>query len=172
MEVSAVLDTLAERRLIRIAGRRESVGRPLLYGTTPEFLKAFGLRASSRTCPRLSPSRRRRHNHSPKAPMRRSTTDMTELRRDPVIGRWVIISTDRGEEAIRFRPGSQKPASVNSAPFALATRTKHRPSCLPITIPAARKTPPDGGCASSRTNFRCFKLRGRSAARAKACTTR
>jgi segregation and condensation protein B len=44
VEVSAVLDTLAERRLIRIAGRRESVGRPLLYGTTPDFLKAFGLK--------------------------------------------------------------------------------------------------------------------------------
>ncbi len=43
VEVSAVLDTLAERRLIRIAGRKETVGRPLLYGTTPDFLKAFGL---------------------------------------------------------------------------------------------------------------------------------
>src|SRR5882724_12061098 len=43
VEVSAVLDTLVERRLVRIAGRRETVGRPILYGTTPEFLKAFGL---------------------------------------------------------------------------------------------------------------------------------
>jgi segregation and condensation protein B len=44
VEVSAVLDTLVERRLVRIAGRRESVGRPLLYGTTPDFLKSFGLK--------------------------------------------------------------------------------------------------------------------------------
>ena len=43
VEVAAVLDTLVERRLAKIAGRRESVGRPILYGTTPEFLKAFGL---------------------------------------------------------------------------------------------------------------------------------
>ncbi len=43
VEVSAVLDTLVERRLVRIAGRRETVGRPILYGTTPDFLKAFGL---------------------------------------------------------------------------------------------------------------------------------
>jgi len=43
VEVSAVLDTLVERRLAKIAGRRESVGRPILYGTTTEFLKAFGL---------------------------------------------------------------------------------------------------------------------------------
>ena len=44
VEVSAVLDTLVERRLVQIAGRRESVGRPLLYGTTPDFLKSFGLK--------------------------------------------------------------------------------------------------------------------------------
>lgn len=44
VEVTAVLDTLVERKLARIAGRRESIGRPLLYGTTPEFLKAFGLK--------------------------------------------------------------------------------------------------------------------------------
>ncbi len=44
VEVSAVLDTLLERRLVRIAGRKETVGRPLLYGTTPDFLKSFSLK--------------------------------------------------------------------------------------------------------------------------------
>lgn len=44
VEVTAVLDTLVERKLVKIAGRKETIGRPLLYGTTPEFLKAFGLR--------------------------------------------------------------------------------------------------------------------------------
>lgn len=44
VEVSAVLDTLTERRLVRIAGRKETVGRPLLYATTPDFLKSFGLK--------------------------------------------------------------------------------------------------------------------------------
>lgn len=39
-----VLDNLLERRLVRIAGRRESPGRPFLYETTREFLVAFGLR--------------------------------------------------------------------------------------------------------------------------------
>ena len=40
----AVLDNLLERRMIRIAGRKESPGRPFLYETTREFLVAFGLR--------------------------------------------------------------------------------------------------------------------------------
>ncbi|HVC63901.1 MAG TPA: SMC-Scp complex subunit ScpB [Candidatus Dormibacteraeota bacterium] len=40
----AVLDNLLERRMIRIAGRKDSPGRPFLYETTREFLVAFGLR--------------------------------------------------------------------------------------------------------------------------------
>jgi segregation and condensation protein B len=38
-----VLRSLMERRLVRIAGRAEEVGRPMLYGTTKEFLEVFGL---------------------------------------------------------------------------------------------------------------------------------
>ena len=38
-----VLRGLLERRLIKIAGRAEELGRPMLYGTTQEFLKVFGL---------------------------------------------------------------------------------------------------------------------------------
>jgi segregation and condensation protein B len=40
----AVLDNLLERRLLRIAGRKDAPGRPFLYETTREFLVAFGLR--------------------------------------------------------------------------------------------------------------------------------
>ncbi|HEY7252108.1 MAG TPA: SMC-Scp complex subunit ScpB [Methylomirabilota bacterium] len=40
----AVLDNLLERRMVRIAGRKDSPGRPFLYETTREFLVAFGLR--------------------------------------------------------------------------------------------------------------------------------
>ncbi len=38
-----VLENLIKRRLIRVSGRREGPGRPLLYCTTPDFLKYFGL---------------------------------------------------------------------------------------------------------------------------------
>jgi len=40
----ATLDNLLERRLVRIAGRKEAPGRPFVYETTREFLVAFGLR--------------------------------------------------------------------------------------------------------------------------------
>jgi len=39
-----VLESLMERRLVRIAGRKDAPGRPFLYETTREFLIAFGLR--------------------------------------------------------------------------------------------------------------------------------
>lgn len=39
-----VLRTLLERRLIKILGRKEVPGRPLMYGTTKEFLQYFGLK--------------------------------------------------------------------------------------------------------------------------------
>jgi segregation and condensation protein B len=38
-----VLLSLLEKTLVAITGRSESVGRPLLYGTTEEFLRIFGL---------------------------------------------------------------------------------------------------------------------------------
>ena len=38
-----ILNSLLEKSLITISGRAETVGRPLLYSTTTEFLKYFGL---------------------------------------------------------------------------------------------------------------------------------
>ncbi|MDZ7372531.1 MAG: SMC-Scp complex subunit ScpB [candidate division KSB1 bacterium] len=38
-----VLKSLLERNLITVAGRADTVGRPLLYKTTQEFLRYFGL---------------------------------------------------------------------------------------------------------------------------------
>jgi len=43
VQVSGVLQTLTERNLITVVGRSESVGNPILYGTTREFLNHMGL---------------------------------------------------------------------------------------------------------------------------------
>ncbi len=43
VEVSGVLRTLLERKLIRMVGRKEVPGRPIMYGTTKLFLQQFGL---------------------------------------------------------------------------------------------------------------------------------
>ena len=44
VDCGPVLRTLLDRGLIRMIGKKEEVGRPILYGTTPEFLKTFSLR--------------------------------------------------------------------------------------------------------------------------------
>lgn len=42
--VDGVVATLLERKVIRVAGRSDQPGRPLLYETTPLFLELFGLK--------------------------------------------------------------------------------------------------------------------------------
>jgi segregation and condensation protein B len=44
VNTGGVIATLLERRLVKIAGRKQVVGRPFLYATTREFLIRFGLR--------------------------------------------------------------------------------------------------------------------------------
>ena len=43
VNTAGVLNTLLERHLIKIVGRRQVVGRPFMYATTKEFLIRFGL---------------------------------------------------------------------------------------------------------------------------------
>ena len=50
---AGVLALLLEKRLIRIAGRQDAPGKPLLYRTTAEFVRHFGLR-SLKDLPRIS----------------------------------------------------------------------------------------------------------------------
>lgn len=50
---SGTLDVLMEEGWVRIAGRRESPGRPTIYATTPAFLDHFGL-SSRRDLPGIA----------------------------------------------------------------------------------------------------------------------
>lgn len=51
VETSGVIRTLLERKLVRIVGRKEEPGRPIMYGTTKLFLEHFGLRDLSQLPP-------------------------------------------------------------------------------------------------------------------------
>ncbi len=72
VNTSGVLKTLLDKRLITTAGRKEVIGRPILYRTSKEFLMRFGLSDLRRTAqpqgirspgPRSSRQRRRRSHH-------------------------------------------------------------------------------------------------------------
>ncbi len=43
VSVDGVMQTLLEKGLVKILGRKEAPGRPIIYGTTREFLQYFGL---------------------------------------------------------------------------------------------------------------------------------
>ncbi|MBI4343670.1 MAG: SMC-Scp complex subunit ScpB [Candidatus Omnitrophica bacterium] len=55
VDITASLDGLLEKQFIRIVGRKESPGRPFLYGTTPEFLRHFGLKSVEALPPMAQP---------------------------------------------------------------------------------------------------------------------
>lgn len=44
VQSDSALNTLMERTLIQEIGRKEGPGRPIIYGTTKDFLKYFGLK--------------------------------------------------------------------------------------------------------------------------------
>ena len=44
VDSGAVIEKLAERGLVEVVTRGEGLGRPLLYGTTPQFLEILGLK--------------------------------------------------------------------------------------------------------------------------------
>jgi len=56
VDVTASLETLVERRFVRAAGRKDSPGRPFLYGTTTEFLRHFGLKSIEALPPMAQPA--------------------------------------------------------------------------------------------------------------------
>ncbi len=47
VSASEVVNSLVEKELLMMVGRSETPGKPLLYGTTPEFLRIFGLNTLS-----------------------------------------------------------------------------------------------------------------------------
>ncbi len=44
VNIGGIMRNLMERRLVKIVGKKDVPGKPLLYGTTPEFLQYFGLK--------------------------------------------------------------------------------------------------------------------------------
>ncbi|EAU62653.1 segregation and condensation protein B, putative [Stigmatella aurantiaca DW4/3-1] len=55
VDCGAVIKALMDRKLVKILGKKEEVGRPILYGTTREFLEFFALKDLA-SCPRSGSS--------------------------------------------------------------------------------------------------------------------
>jgi len=54
VSADGALKKLLEKRLVTVSGRTDTVGRPLTYGTTKEFLEYFGINKLPDDLPRLA----------------------------------------------------------------------------------------------------------------------
>jgi segregation and condensation protein B len=44
VNIGGIMRNLMERRLVKIVGKKDVPGKPMMYGTTPEFLQYFGMK--------------------------------------------------------------------------------------------------------------------------------
>jgi segregation and condensation protein B len=104
VDSAAVLKALLERRLIKILGKKEEVGRPILYGTTREFLEFFALKDLS-ALPTLREFQELSEEHrtlvdqeAPAAPL--STQGLVEELADPGFERSLEEAAPGAEQAM------------------------------------------------------------------------
>jgi segregation and condensation protein B len=125
VDSAAVVKALLDRRLIKILGKKEEVGRPILYGTTREFLEFFALKDLS-ALPTLHEFQELSEEHqeileheTPRPPT--TLRDLT----DPDFGRRLEASTPSAEAALAELENAIARADrqTRSASAALGTST-------------------------------------------------
>jgi len=67
---------------------------------------------------------------------------MPELRRDPIIGRWVIIASERNARPSDFRPDTQAVDDVSKCPFCPGNEAQTPPEILAYHPPGREKNKP------------------------------
>ena len=129
VDSAAVVKALLERRLIKILGKKEEVGRPILYGTTREFLEFFALKDLS-ALPTLHEFQELSEEHQEilehQAP--RHPTTLRDLA-DPDFGRKLEEATPSAEAALAELENAIARADqqARSAAQALGTVTPAEP---------------------------------------------
>jgi segregation and condensation protein B len=103
VDCGAVTKALLERKLIRILGKKDEPGRPLIFGTTKEFLELFNLRdltqlPTLREFQELSEeSRKIVEEEAPGGP---AVAGLTELAQDPAVAARIAQATAESESAL------------------------------------------------------------------------
>ena len=103
VDCGAITKALLERKLVRILGKKDEPGRPLLYGTTREFLELFNLRdltqlPTLREFQELSEeSRKIVEEEAPSGP---PVAGLTALAHDPAADERIAQATSESESAL------------------------------------------------------------------------
>jgi segregation and condensation protein B len=155
VDCGAVTKALLERKLIRILGKKDEPGRPLLYGTSREFLELFNLRdltqlPTLREFQELSEeSRKIVEEEAPGAP---PVAGLTDLASDPAVAERIAKATMESESALAQLESAidQAEETTKSAAAVLAPPAPPAPSSAQEPRPADAaeappQRPPDSG---------------------------
>jgi segregation and condensation protein B len=134
VDCGAVTKALLERKLIRILGKKDEPGRPLLFGTTKEFLELFNLRdltqlPTLREFQELSEESRKIVEDESKPPP--AVAGLTELAHDPAIAERMMEATVESESAL-----AQLESAIEHAETSVKTTAA-------VLTPPAPPAPPD-----------------------------
>ncbi|MFC1683337.1 galactose-1-phosphate uridylyltransferase [Candidatus Zixiibacteriota bacterium] len=85
---------------------------------------------------------------------------MPELRKDPVIGRWVIIATERSKRPDDFGTLEEQPQSANTCPFCTGNEDKTPPEILAYREPSTSPDEPGWRLRVVSNKFPALRIEG------------
>ena len=142
VDCGAVTKALLERKLIRILGKKDEPGRPLLYGTSKEFLDLFNLRdltqlPTLREFQELSEeSRKIVEEEAPAAP---KVAGLNELVHDPAVAERIAQATAESESALAQLESAMNQAEQTTKFAAAVLTPAPSPDTAAPAVPAEKK---------------------------------
>ena len=156
VDCGAVTKALLERKLVRILGKKDEPGRPLLYGTTREFLELFNLRdltqlPTLREFQELSEeSRKIVEEEAPPPPV----AGLTELAQDPQAAEKLAQHTAESDAALSQLEDAMDDAEERAKAAAQVLAPPPDPASTPNATPAPNSTPTPNATSSSNATPR------------------
>jgi segregation and condensation protein B len=130
VDSGAVVKALLERRLIKILGKKDEVGRPILYGTTREFLEFFALKDLS-ALPTLREFHELSEEHrtlvDKEAPVPAGSEGLVEELADPAFEQGLEEAAPGAEEAMDALEQAMEEAEARSKAAAASLGTESAP---------------------------------------------
>ena len=130
VDSGAVVKALLERRLIKILGKKDEVGRPILYGTTREFLEFFALKDLS-ALPTLREFHELSEEHrtlvDKEAPAPAGSEGIVEELADPAFEQGLDEAAPGAEEAMEALEQAMEEAEARSKAAAASLGTESAP---------------------------------------------
>ncbi|RPH70568.1 MAG: SMC-Scp complex subunit ScpB [Myxococcaceae bacterium] len=134
VDSGGVVKALLERRLIKILGKKDEVGRPILYGTTREFLEFFALKDLS-ALPTLREFHELSEEHrtlvDKEAPAPAGAENLVEDLADPSFEQGLEAAAPGAEEAIEALEQAMEEADARSRAAAASLGTESPPALPP-----------------------------------------